>query len=538
VPKERGPERGLPYFQLLKRGSTAPVEVDIYPKEVKSTSDAPTEGQEKGTVEGFFRRRVFLVLASVVVATVIFATWLELRERAAYIAWRAERARSLARDGVVTASNDAQLVWENRPGAASGRIAINRWGFRDYDYPTVDKPTGAVRIAFVGDSVTLGGNVDAPELFVSRIGQRLQSLQCQSSVQTMNFSVSGYNTLQIEELISVRVLPFSPDQVLYVLCLNDFDFEDASGQLFRFFRPPLSFAWERLTRFPDSPDPAEYHSRHFTKNGERVFGSIRRISQALAAKKIEFRVLLMPVFDFAAPSFQAYSLRTMHAGISTRLQGEGIKVTDLMPDFRDCTSRPPSAFARDVWHLNSLGHQFVAEALPDALFPVCPDRSIDGREKRCTKLRSLEQAANAGDRENLDVRLSSGARVRLEVGSPLLQLDGFWPIEESPKTAYAWSRDASTITVSGLRQGRRYIVDLEVLDSAGRQSISVLPSGGDTSEVAIRDSTAHAGELAADNGGTVSLGVKARTWRPSDRGSSDIRELGVAISGVVVQVTH
>jgi hypothetical protein len=502
-------------------------------------SKPPTGGLLGRLLARPFVWRALLVLASVVAALFLFAVGLEVLERVRDSQWRSERARSLARDGVITRSSNPKLVWENKPQASNDRISINRWGFRDDDYPTA-KPNDIVRVAFVGDSVTFAGDVDMPSLFVSRLGQRLQSLQCRRPIQAMNFSVGGYNTLQIEELIHGRVLAFAPDEVVYLFCMNDFDFEDASGQLFRFFRPPVSFAWDRLTRSRTTPDLAEYHLLHFAKNGDQVFRSVRRMSQELTARNIGFRVVLLPVFDLGASSFEKYPLGTMHSAISARLQQEGVSVTDLLSYFKACATLPPSMFARDVWHLNTLGHQFVAEALLESVAPMCTDGPPRSQQELCAKLRLLESATNAGEQGKLDAALSSGDRQRIDVGSSFLQLSRFWPVETGPKGPYAWSRDASTISVSGLRSGREYLLELEVLDAASRGTVTVEPKGGGPSQVvSIEQSIARLpGSLVADDAGVVSVGIRVQPWRPSDRGAKDTRELGIAISGVSLRVAR
>ena len=181
--------------------------------------------------------------------------------------------------------------------------------------------------------------------------------------------------------------------------------------------------------------------------------------------------------------------------------------------------------------------------------PVCQTTPVQSREELCAKLRAVKPVTSAGDRETLDVALSSGARVRLEVGNSLLQLSGFWPIEQGPKSSFAWSMGASTLSVGGLRSGQRYTVsgartplytvDIEVLDAAGRGTMTLTPMGGASQEAAIEQTAVHvAGLLVADSNGTVPIGVQVQTWRPSDRGSNDTRELGVGISAVSIQVAR
>jgi len=175
-----------------------------------------------------------LVVTSVVLALAAFIGLFEIIASYRYDRWTAEFAENDNWYGKLTIpSNNEILMWEYRPNSVAqvGGVAIqtNKHGFRDRDHPYV-KNKGDLRIAFVGDSVTLGIGVEENDTFV-RVFEREAGVRLSSvNVEAMSYAVDGYNAIQVLELLRDRVLPFAPDIVVYVMCMNDFDFDRASGK--------------------------------------------------------------------------------------------------------------------------------------------------------------------------------------------------------------------------------------------------------------------------------------------------------------------
>lgn len=92
------------------------------------------------------------------------------------------------------------------------RIRINRYGFRDRDWP--DKAAGAYRIAVLGDSFTAAVQVPIEQTWWRLLNTRLQDCGYRSgTVEILNFSVSGYGTAQQLETLRHHVAPHLPDEV-------------------------------------------------------------------------------------------------------------------------------------------------------------------------------------------------------------------------------------------------------------------------------------------------------------------------------------
>jgi lysophospholipase L1-like esterase len=426
-------------------------------------------------------------------------------------------------------------MWENRPGLRSEHVVINRWGFRDIDYPTQDKPGDVVRIAFVGDSVTFGSLAD-DTLFVSLIGEQGRELRGDRHLETMNFSVAGYNALQMAELVRAKVLDFAPDGVVYVLCLNDFDFDDGSGQLIRYFRPPASFLWERLHRPRTEPSLPGYVRQYFARNHREVFSKIGEMKRMLKDRGAGLQVAVLPVFEPGLASFREYRLADVHQALDELLREGAVSYIDLLKYFRECSDLAPAAYADDVWHLNALGHRFVARALFDALRLMVASAATSPPDDVCTKLRDLRPAENLEEQHALRAALASGAPGRLAVDSSLVVLSGFWPLERSDRGAYAWSLGHGVVTVGGLFAGESYRVRLGIVDLGGRTRIELGPEHGALAATPTSAPIVEAPEpLVADAAGRIHLELHVPAWRPSDRGSSDTRDLGIALGSIEVR---
>jgi hypothetical protein len=116
--------------------------------------------------------------------------------------------------------NPGSHGWYRREG--SGYVRINHDGFRGPDYP-VQKPTGVIRVAVLGDSYVEAIQVPEDKTFTSVIGRELARcpLLKDKRVEAINFGVDGYGTAQ--ELITLRrkVWRYSPDVVVLAIFLGN-----------------------------------------------------------------------------------------------------------------------------------------------------------------------------------------------------------------------------------------------------------------------------------------------------------------------------
>jgi lysophospholipase L1-like esterase len=327
-------------------------------------------------------KKAILVITSGVIAAVGGFALTETVLSLQYAQWKIKFNKGIELSSRLTvASQNPMLIWEYRPNTVSHYrgmfLHTNRYGFRDRDYEVPSRPAGVYRVAFVGDSVTVGLFVDDHETFVRKFEDYGHLLN--PSLQALNFGIDGYNPDQIYELLRSRVMQFEPNKVVYVMCLNDFDLTDASGEKIRYYRKPHSFVIEELRALftPrltwDARDSeainnnVKYHIWHYKKNRMHVFDKIREMRDFLHAKAISFEVVVVPVFRFSISNeFTNYPFMTMHHQIDDILGDNKIDFLDLINAFSQ-QSRPGTLLSTDVWHPNPAGHDFIAEQLVKGL---------------------------------------------------------------------------------------------------------------------------------------------------------------------------
>ena len=117
------------------------------------------------------RGNLILALASALVTLVLFVLGYETWQSARYRCWRARYDNKGWLGTLTRAVERSVLMWEYRPHGSHRGIETNRYGFRERDFDSPRKPEGVFRVAFVGDSVTLGLGVAAEQTF-ERLAER------------------------------------------------------------------------------------------------------------------------------------------------------------------------------------------------------------------------------------------------------------------------------------------------------------------------------------------------------------------------------
>lgn len=322
------------------------------------------------------KNNLILAVVSVIVSLILVCGGYEGYKHYQYRQWQeAFKSNPTWYGGLTIPSPNPVLLWEYRPLASytkrepgyESTITTNRFGFRDRDYPSPGRTPGVSRTAFIGDSVAMGLGVEADRTFVALVGEKAHAKTAKPRLEAMNFGLDGYNAVQICELLRSRVLGFKPDKVIYVLCLNDFDLDDGSAQKMLYFREPKSFLYQRFKELVQLASKQEYHVFHFEKNKRVVFEKIREMKRLSDERGIAFEVVIMPLFLELPAGIASYPLGFMHDEIRKNMGEAGIPTVDLLESFKQ-QPIPLGEFGIDVWHLNSLGHRFVAGVLtPEAV---------------------------------------------------------------------------------------------------------------------------------------------------------------------------
>ncbi len=324
------------------------------------------------------RKKIILILASTFGTFFALVILYEIYENIRYHRFKAfYREKGDLYGNLTIASSNKDLIWEYRPygecqikrkeykGRLAGIIKTNRYGFRDYDYDSTDKPDEIYRVAFIGDSITLGLWVDFDGIFVRKFEIEANRLAQKGKVQALNFGVDGYNAIQIFELLRTKVLHFSPNQVIYVMCLNDFDFDEAAANKIYYFRKPKSFFLNRIKMLfyrTKRLEKEDYYYFHYERNKEGVFLKMLEMRKILKQRGIDLLVVIMPIFDFTSKGFGGYEYTKIHDEIYDFLRKNKIRAFDLLQIFKEKIKNSQN-FAYDVWHPNEEGHRLIAHAL-------------------------------------------------------------------------------------------------------------------------------------------------------------------------------
>ncbi|PYS81894.1 MAG: G-D-S-L family lipolytic protein [Acidobacteria bacterium] len=159
------------------------------------------------------RVRVAVVLASVVVALLIFEVFLRTVGYTYPVFYQPDEVRGYS-------LKPNMEGWYRKEGAAF--VRINGDGLRDREH-SKQKAPGTLRIAVVGDSYAEAFQVEQDKAFWSVMERRLGECPALAGrrVEVINFGVSGYGTAQ--ELLTLRekVWDYSPDVVLLALTTNN-----------------------------------------------------------------------------------------------------------------------------------------------------------------------------------------------------------------------------------------------------------------------------------------------------------------------------
>ncbi len=238
----------------------------------------------------------------------------------------------------------------------------NADGLRDRTRPR-EKPEGTTRVAFLGDSVTLGDQLTPREAFPQLLEARYASEGRRAEV--MNVALWGWSTRQ--QRIAWRRIArhYRPDQAVLAVCLNDIP------ELYNnLARPPrwltrlharsalLRLAVnaegreidsvERLFSEPDAPRVREATARFFDE--------VRALRSEVEADGAAFALVLFP-FRFqvepGAPS------PVVQQQLKAFCDAEKLPCLDLLPAI---ARAGPAAFL-DYDHLSASGAQLVADTL-------------------------------------------------------------------------------------------------------------------------------------------------------------------------------
>jgi lysophospholipase L1-like esterase len=153
---------------------------------------------------------------------------------------------------------DPELFWRLAPSvvlpegdAAFRGLISNEQGLREDHVIPRAKPSGELRLLFVGDSVTFGYGVDRDETFVERVERELAARFPGKKVECINAGVPGYTLFQGARWLELEGWSYEPDLVVLNFGWNDrAEWEGRSDRerlaAWKRAEPPRWLAWSAL----------------------------------------------------------------------------------------------------------------------------------------------------------------------------------------------------------------------------------------------------------------------------------------------------
>lgn len=274
-------------------------------------------------------------------------------------------------------------------GLGTTPVRINGHGQRGEDYP-LEKPPGERRVAFVGDSLTMGQGVLDDECLPARLEQLLRADDAPGTrTRVVNAAVNGWNTWNYAQWVKFLMPEFDPDLLVVGLFLgNDMaPAPEGAGAipipLHSLLRDSALYHW-MLTNYREilwkrfeakrcgqslselekelevfkgvaESDMSEEDKRLLWEKNALV--QLLRIRDAGRDQGVPVVVLLIPTWGLVAGE----SSDEIHEVLRDRLTTFGVHVATCLEEMR--------ALGREGWlewdegHLSVAGNRVVAEAL-------------------------------------------------------------------------------------------------------------------------------------------------------------------------------
>jgi lysophospholipase L1-like esterase len=245
--------------------------------------------------------------------------------------------------------------------------SINSKGFRGPER-AFEAPPGTARIAFLGDSFTLGIGVRDEHTLPASFERALRTRHPDAEV--LNFGVSGSSTGDQIEMLEKYVLSFHPDAVVLVLFLNDADRLGtirymSRGRLFRELRAHSWF----VNALVGGAEKRLLHRKmvtHFLDGyvegrpgWEAMKAEIERGWVLSEARGFRLVVALYPVLVHLD---ERYPFTAIHDTVGHYCRSIGVPFVDLFPAFLGKEDVALWVHATDQ-HPNEVAHRLAGELL-------------------------------------------------------------------------------------------------------------------------------------------------------------------------------
>jgi hypothetical protein len=270
----------------------------------------------------------------------------------------------------------------------------NNAGFHDDRDYQLAKPENAVRVVFVGDSMTFGFGVPIEETLVRQAEKKLEATPPAKGKtwQVLNMGQLALNTTAELDLIRDQVVSYSPDVLVLMYHLNDALSAQASElgdpmvttQMISGYvlttldadkREQVKAYLEKSKADMAALEPgrydlkglplfAEYRVSHFTPlYWDVVLKSFDELAALAKEKKFVVVVGIIPALDFP---WGEYAFKDVHEKAAAAMRERGFQVVDLLP----VLSKNPNAevmLGGVDGHPSPLADRIIGETMAEAV---------------------------------------------------------------------------------------------------------------------------------------------------------------------------
>lgn len=259
-------------------------------------------------------------------------------------------------------------------------VRTNRYGIRGPEIEQTAAP-GVARIAFVGDSTTLGWGVAEEQTFVNQVIEALNRRG--HRVDGFNLGVGNYNTRQELSLFREVGLPLEPDIVALTYFINDaepmpaysdetwLDLHSAAWIVFRYRLDSL------IRSFGERPDWRHYYRNLYADDAAGWRDTQAALTQFAARTRKAGAALLV----FHLPELRKlkpYPFADITEKVRRAVEAEGVRFIDLLPAVENLDPASLWVTGPDP-HPNARANSAFAGAMTRELLPVldslCRDKA-------------------------------------------------------------------------------------------------------------------------------------------------------------------
>jgi lysophospholipase L1-like esterase len=280
-----------------------------------------------------------------------------------------------ARD-VKQVAADPLIGHEHAPNRQAHLMGVdfrtNAQGLRDRDY-SFERVPGKLRIAMLGDSLTVGWGVPVEDTFAKRIERMYAAAGIDAEV--INFGVGNYNTVQEVQAFLTSGHRYRPDIVVLNYFVNDAELLEPARSPSRLVRACYACVFLAgrgdavVRQFLGGMDWAQYYLSLYgdgtSKGWLEAKAAIGRLAEATKASGIKLVIVNLP---------ELHDVRNYRFGRVTDLvrqaaEENGAAFVDVLPAMADQPSSKLWVTPPDP-HPNAYANELIAEALFAALQKV------------------------------------------------------------------------------------------------------------------------------------------------------------------------